>query len=100
MPIAGDGCCPPLANAVNLDHPAIERRPARELDPDSDLGDLPVTVAVGPLPDAAIGEALDRGAAEARRLRLCGLIEGAALSLCGHWRLETGGTALAQVRTG
>jgi len=65
-----------------------------------DLGDLPVTVAVGPLPDGAIGEALDRGATEARRLRLCGLIEGAAISLCGQWRLETGGTVLAQVRTG
>jgi hypothetical protein len=74
---------------VNLDHPVIERRPARDLDPDSDLGDLPVTVAVGPLPDAAIGEALGRGVAEARRLRLCGLIEGAALSLNGQWRIDT-----------
>src|SRR6185369_15658356 len=41
-----------IANAVDIDHPAIERRPARDLDPDSDLGDLPVTVAVGPLPPA------------------------------------------------
>jgi uncharacterized protein len=97
---AADAAATLIANAVNLDHPAIERRPACEFDPDSDLGDLPVTVSVGPLPDAVIAEALDRGAAEARRLRLCGLIEGAALSLCGQWRLETGGTALAQVRTG
>jgi len=89
-----------IANAVKLDHPAIERRPANELDPDSDLGDLPVTVAVGPLPHEAIGEALDRGAAEARRLRLCGQIEAAAISLCGQWRLETGGTALARQRVG
>ncbi len=85
---------------MSLDHPAIERRPARELDPDSDLGDLPVTVAVGSLPEAAIAEALDRGAEEARRLRLCGLIEGAALSLGGQWLLETGGTALARMRVG
>jgi len=97
---AADAAATLIANAVNVDHPAIERRPARDLDPDSDLGDLPVTVAVGPLPDSAVAEALNRGAAEARRLRLCGLIEGAALSLCGQWRLETGGTALAQVRTG
>jgi ApbE superfamily uncharacterized protein (UPF0280 family) len=88
------------ANAVNVEHPAIERRSARELDPDSDLGALPVTVAVGPLPEAAIAEALDHGAEEARRLRLCGLIEGAALSLGGQWRLETGGTALARKRVG
>ena len=78
---AADAAATLIANAVNIDHPSIERRPARELDPDSDLLDLPVTVAVGPLPDDVIAEALDRGAAEARRLRLCGLIEGAALSL-------------------
>ena len=38
-----------IANAVDIDSPAIERRPARDLDPDSDLGDRLVTVAVGPL---------------------------------------------------
>jgi ApbE superfamily uncharacterized protein (UPF0280 family) len=97
---AADAAATLIANAVNIDHPSIERRPARELDPDSDLLDLPVTVAVGSLPNDAIAEALDRGATEARRLRLCGLIEGTALSLCGQWRIETGGTALAQVRTG
>lgn len=96
---AADAAATLIANAVNVEHPAIERRPARELDPDSDLLDLPVTVAVAPLPDDVVAEALDRGAAEARRLRLCGLIEGAALSLFGQWRIETGGTALAQVRT-
>ena len=86
---AADAAATLIANAVNLDHPAIERRPARELNPDSDLADLPVTIAVGPLPDAAVGEALDRGVAEARRLRLCGLIEGAAVSLQGQWRVDT-----------
>lgn len=85
---AADAAATLIANAVNIDHPAIERRPARELDPDSDLRDLPVTVAVGPLPTSAIEEALDRGAAEARRLWLCGLIDSAALSLAGQWRLE------------
>jgi len=97
---AADAAATLIANAVNLDHPAIERRPARDLDPDSDLGDLAVTVAVGALPDTAIDEALDRGLAEARRLRLCGLIDGAALSLRGRWRLETGDNALLQARVG
>ena len=97
---AADAAATLIANAVNIDHPSIERRPARELDPDSDLWDLPVTVAVGPLPNDAIAEALDRGATEARRLRLCGLIDSAALSLNGQWRLETGGTALAEMRAG
>lgn len=85
---AADAAATLIANAVNLDHPAIERRPACELDPDSDLGDSPVTVDVGTLLEHEIAEALDRGAVEARRLRLCGLIEGAALSLRGQWRLD------------
>lgn len=97
---AADAAATLIANAVDIDHPAIQRCPARDLDPDSDLGDLPVTVAVGSLPQTLIDEALDRGAAEARRLRLCGLIEGTALSLFGHWRIETGGTALAEVKAG
>jgi len=85
---AADAAATLIANAVNVDHVAIERRPARDLDPDSDLGDLPVTVAVGALPPALVEEALDRGAIEARRLRLCGLIDSAALSLQGRWRID------------
>lgn len=97
---SADAAATLIANAVNVDHPAIERRPARELDPDSDLGDLPVTVSVGALPPEIVAEALDRGAAEARRLRLCGLIDSAALSLGGQWRMETGGTPLALSEAG
>jgi ApbE superfamily uncharacterized protein (UPF0280 family) len=85
---AADAAATLIANAVNVEHPAIERRPARALALDSDLGDLPVTVAVGALPPALIEEALDRGAAEAERLRLCGLIDSAALSLQGRWRID------------
>lgn len=85
---AADAAATLIANAVNIDHPAIERRPARELDPDSDLGDLAVTVAVGDLPRAAIDRALDRGLSEARRLRHLGLIDSVAISLRGEWRLE------------
>lgn len=94
---AADAAATVIANAVNVDHSAIERRPARDLDPDSDLLDLPVTIAVGELPQASIDEALDRGAMEARRLRLCGKIEGAALALAGCWRFETAGMALARM---
>ena len=97
---AADAAATMIANAVNADHPAIDRRPARSLDPDSDLGELPVTVAVGDLPSEIIDAALDRGAAEARRLRLCGLIDSAALSLDGQWRIEAGGTPLALSEAG
>ncbi len=97
---AADAAATMIANAVNANHPAIERRPALSLDPDSDLGDHLVTVAVGDLPLEIVDAALDRGLAEARRLRLCGLIDSAALSLQGHWRLETGGTPLALSEVG
>ena len=97
---AADAAATMIANAVNADHPAIERRPARALDPDSDLGELLVTTSVGDLPPEIIDAALDRGAAEARRLRLCGLIDSAALSLGGQWRIEAGGTPLALSEAG
>ena len=97
---AADAAATMIANAVNADHPSVERRPACDLDPDSDLGELPVTVSVGDLPPETVGAALDRGLAEARRLRLCGLIDSAALSLQGHWRLQTSGTPLALSEAG
>lgn len=97
---AADAAATLIANAVNVDHPAVERRSARDLDPDSDLGDLPVTVAVGGLPLEAVAEALDRGVAEARRLRRCGLIDSAALLLQAEWRLEAGDAPLALVEAG
>jgi len=97
---AADAAATMIANAVKADHPSIERQPARALDPDSDLGELPVTTSVGDLPLEIVDAALDRGLAEARRLRLCGLIDSAALSLRGHWRIEAGGTPLALSEAG
>ena len=73
-----------IANAVNADHPAIERRPARELREDSDLGDLPVTVSVGELPVSQVRIALSRGLEAARRMQDMGLISAAYLALQGH----------------
>ena len=82
-----------IANAVDLaDHPAIRRRPARDLAPDSDLGARPVTVAVGPLTEAEVARALAAGRAVAGAMRRRGLIEGAALWLGGQ--VETVGTTL------
>jgi ApbE superfamily uncharacterized protein (UPF0280 family) len=97
---AADAAATVIANAVNVETPAIRRQPACEIDPDSDLGDLPVTVAVGELSPALVAQALDRGALEARRLRLSGMIDSAALSLNGHWRIEAGEPVLAEARTG
>jgi uncharacterized protein len=75
-----------VANAVDIDSPAIERRSARDLDPDSDLGDRLVTVAVGALTHAEIDIALARGLQRALDYQRRGLIADAALMLAGETR--------------
>lgn len=76
-----------IANATDTDHRAVERRPARTLDPDSDLGERPVTVAVGPLDAAARDVALARGAAVAETMRADGRIAAAWLLVQGASRV-------------
>jgi hypothetical protein len=74
-----------IANAVDLPgHPGILRIPANDLQPDSDLGARLVTRDVGDLSDREIEDALEAGAACARRLLAAGLIDGAALRLLGE----------------
>ena len=79
-----DAAATVIANAVDLPgHPAIIRKPANELQPDSDLGARLVTRDVGDLSRAEIATALESGAECARQLFDRGLIEGAVLQLCG-----------------
>jgi ApbE superfamily uncharacterized protein (UPF0280 family) len=74
-----------IANAVDLPgHPAILRAPAHDLQPDSDLGARLVTRGVGWLSGDEVAAALDAGATCARALLAAGLIDGAALRLCGE----------------
>ena len=74
-----------IANAVDLPgHPAILRRPAHDLQPDSDLGARLVTRDVGELSRGEIEDALEAGADRARELLAAGLIDGAALRLHGE----------------
>jgi len=77
-----DAAATVIANAVDLPgHEAVERRPACELAPDSDLGERPVTTGVGRLSSKERAVALDAGLEVAKRLRKQGLIEAAALFL-------------------
>lgn len=82
-----DAATKPIAMAINADHPAIRRAPARSVRDDSDLGDLPVVVDVGPLPAALIATALARGAATAHSLQRRGLIHSAYLRLKDECRI-------------
>ena len=87
---AADAAATVVGNAVDLDHPAIRRRPASEIDPASDLGDIPVTVGLGPLEPAAVSAALAQGEVLARALIRAGQIEGAVLTLRGACRVVGG----------
>jgi ApbE superfamily uncharacterized protein (UPF0280 family) len=85
---AADAAATMIANAVDLDpgHPAVQRRRADTLDPDTDLGSLPVTIGVAELDSAAIAQALGNGAATAARLHRLGTIIEAGMWLQGRFR--------------
>jgi ApbE superfamily uncharacterized protein (UPF0280 family) len=70
-----------IANQVNVDFPGIEKRPASEVKDESDLGIIPVTVAVPKLPKDKISLALEQGAKTARKLIKTEKITAAYLSL-------------------
>jgi ApbE superfamily uncharacterized protein (UPF0280 family) len=77
-----------IANAVDLPgHPSVLRIPARDLVPDSDLGEMLVTRGVGEISACEIEIALDAGVAVAKSLLVDGLIRSAALHLCGSTRI-------------
>jgi uncharacterized protein len=84
---AADAAATLIANATDLDSPAITRAPACSLDPDSDLGTRLVTTDVGPLSAIEIETALDAGAATAAGFIRDGLIIAAALRLAGASRI-------------
>jgi uncharacterized protein len=74
-----------IGNAVDLPgHPAVVRRPANDLQPDSDLGPRLVTLHVGRLQASEIAAALGAGVSKARAVSAQGLIDGAALRLHGE----------------
>ena len=77
-----------IANAVNLPgSEKIVRVPARELAPDSDLGERLVTQSVAQLSLEEIQQALDAGATVAAHLQAENLIYAAALRLQTETRI-------------
>ena len=99
---AADAAATMIANAVDLEHEGILRRPASSLKDDTDLGDRLVTVDVPSLPQPLIDFALSRGVEAAQPLLDRGLIEGAALFLQGRARVagihHTGGLLTQRAR--
>jgi ApbE superfamily uncharacterized protein (UPF0280 family) len=73
-----------VANAVDVAAAGIVRQPAHTLKDDSDLGAIPVTVQVPPLPPALVRQALEAGRLRALELRADGLLWRAALVCQGQ----------------
>lgn len=80
---AADAAATVVANAVDLPHPGIVRRPATDLHDDSDLGEIPVTVDVPAFTPAERDRALAGGLAVARALQARGLLHAAVLACQG-----------------
>jgi hypothetical protein len=92
-----DAAATMVANAVNVEHPAIRRRPAFEVDDNTDLGRLAVTVDVGSLPDGAVEAALAAGVRRAEQLLARGLVWGAVIVLQSRVRVVGGVAAAARL---
>ena len=73
-----------IANAVDIPgSPAVIRKPANELTPDSDLGDRLVTIDLKEIRQEQIEEAVNRGLIVATKYQEHGLIKAAWISLRG-----------------
>jgi ApbE superfamily uncharacterized protein (UPF0280 family) len=82
-----DAAATVIANAVDIDDDAIQRRPASECKDDSDLGDTLVTVDVPPLAPSQVKSALDTGAICAKVLQKGELVWAVLLVCQGQFRL-------------
>ena len=82
-----DAAATVIGNAVDVDAPGIVRRPASDIRDDSDLGSIPVTVAVPTLSVREVDFALDAGARQAEHEIAAGRIVAAILQLQGRVRV-------------
>ena len=91
-----DAAATMIANAVDVDDPAIRRLPAHEVKDDSDLRDLLVTVGVGQLSDEQRAKAISCGADRARQILSKNLIVAAYIQLQGKMVVVGGNALIAQ----
>lgn len=88
-----DAAATMVANAVNVDDERIIRVPACQVRDGSDLGAIPVTVDVPPLPPAQVHRALQQGLQRAQELQARGLVWGALLGCQGQFAATPWGHA-------
>ncbi len=80
-----DAAATAVANATWVPCQQVERVRAEQLDPDSDIAGLEVTLRVGELPREAASKALEQGLARAKSLMTKGVIKGAFLCVGSLW---------------
>ena len=85
-----DAAATMIANAVNIDGPAVRRLPANQVREDSDLGERLVTVGVGRLSTPQVAQALAAGQAQAEHEAASGRARAALLCLQGQSRYCAG----------
>ena len=86
-----------IANAVDIPgSPAIIRKPANALTPDSDLGSRLVTVGLKEIKQEEINEAVNRGLTVATKYQKRGLIKAAWISLRGTIKIVAPQNLLTQ----
>lgn len=78
-----DACATHLGNAANVDHPAVKRGLAEQIDPNTDIRGHRVVVGVGLLPEEACRQALTNGVSEIDRLIRKGILLGALIAVRG-----------------
>jgi ApbE superfamily uncharacterized protein (UPF0280 family) len=78
-----DAAATAIANACWVPDPAIRQVPARLLDPDSDIPQLPVTVGVGALSPGAFARAVARAVDKSDALTHCGVVLGSLVAAGG-----------------
>lgn len=90
-----DAAATEIANHTYIESSGIRRIPAKELDPESDIRELEVTVGFDGLADREINEALDKGLTRAEELTRKGFIHGAFLRVCD--RIATCGSIFSRL---
>ncbi len=83
-----DAAATVIANAVNTNHPAVERQPANAVKDNSDLGQRLVTVHVPALDHDTVRHALQQGLQQALQMKQSGLISACILT-CQGWVVTT-----------
>ncbi|HTY24151.1 MAG TPA: FAD:protein FMN transferase [Desulfomonilaceae bacterium] len=91
-----DAAATAVANATYVKSPAVHRRLADAVDPDTDLKGVEVTTRVGALACSEIELALEQGIARAEELVKRGLIKGACVTVKSRMRCTESISALLE----